>query len=120
MRKLEYSVEGKGANLHTLVMDEPGHGGACHEYIVQGSKGPPVLADIKFQNGPINEGIGINGIQNEDLIAIVIDRLQGFQSGKYSCRENAIALTKLQEALMWLQSRTRARIARGVEGTHAV
>lgn len=40
--------------------------------------------------------------------------------GKYACRENALALTALEEALMWLQKRTRDRLARGVEGTHAV
>jgi hypothetical protein len=35
---------------------------------------------------------------------------------EFSCRENAIALTKIQEAMMWLQKRTRDRVARGVEG----
>lgn len=57
---------------------------------------------------------------NEALLAIVEDRLQGFQSGQYACRENALALTKLQEAMMWLQKRTRDRMARGVEGSNAV
>ena len=55
---------------------------------------------------------------NEDLIAIVIDRMRGFQSGDYACRDNAIALTKLEEALMWLRNRTNGREARGVEGTN--
>ena len=57
---------------------------------------------------------------DENLIEIVINRLQGFQSDKYSCRENAIALTKLQEALLWLNKRTKDRTDRGVEGTHEV
>jgi len=52
----------------------------------------------------------VNGISNEALLAIVEDRLKGFQSGQYACRENALALTKLQEAMMWLHSRTRERI----------
>lgn len=60
---------------------------------------------------------GVNGISNEALLAIVEDRLLGFQSGEYACRENAVALTKIQEAMMWLQKRTRDRAARGVEGT---
>lgn len=76
----------------------------------------PACCDINFQNGPIAES-GVNGISNEALLAIVEDRLIGFQSGEYACRENAIALTKLQEAMMWLQKRTRDRVARGVEGT---
>jgi hypothetical protein len=74
---------------------------------------------INFQNGPINEN-GMNGVTQEVLLAIVADRLRSFQAGKYACRENAIALTKIEEAQHWLQSRTRARMSRGVEGTHAL
>jgi len=76
-------------------------------------------ADVIFQNGPIPEN-GVNGLTQEVLIAICIDRLEGFQSGQFACRENALALTKLQEAQMWLLKRTRDRIARDVEGTHEV
>ena len=71
---------------------------------------------MNFQNGPIKEA-GVNGVMNEDLIAIVIDRMQGFQNGDFKCRENALALTKLEEALMWLRKRTQDREDRGVEGT---
>ncbi len=55
----------------------------------------------------------------ESLIAICVDRLQCFQRGEYSCRENAIALTHLEDAMHWLGHRTRSRVDRGVEGTHA-
>ena len=72
---------------------------------------------IKFQYGPISE-VGVNGITNEALLAIVIDRLRGFQTSRFSCRENALALTKLEEAMMWLHKRTLDRERRGVEGTH--
>lgn len=34
----------------------------------------------------------------------------------FACRENEFALMRMQEALLWLQLRTRNRIARGVEG----
>ena len=56
----------------------------------------------------------------ETLLAVLIDRLQAFQTGPYACRENALALTHLQDAQHWLQHRTRARMARGVEGTQVV
>lgn len=77
--------------------------------------------ELNFQNGPVTKGLegrleGVNGITNEVLLAIVEYRLQGFQSGEFSCRENAIALTHIQDALMWLQKRTRDRLERGVEG----
>lgn len=60
-----------------------------------------------------------SGLTQEVLLAIVIDRLRSFQAGPYSCRENALALTKLEEAQHWLLHRTRARMARGVEGKSA-
>lgn len=72
---------------------------------------------IHFQEGPIKE-CGVNGVCNEDLIAMVICRLEHFQKSPYSCRENALAITKLEEALLWLRKRTMGREKRGVEGTH--
>lgn len=78
----------------------------------------PVLANIHFQEGPIKE-YGVNGIHNEDLIAMVICRLEHFQKSQYGCRENALAITKLEEALLWLRKRTMGRERRGVEGTSA-
>lgn len=74
---------------------------------------------IDFQNGPIKEA-GVNGCHNEDLLVIVIDRLQAFQNSEFKCRENAIALTKIEEALLWLNKRTQDRVKRNVEGTHQV
>lgn len=58
-----------------------------------------------------------DGLTNEALLAVVIDRLQEFQKGRLSCWENSIALTHLETALLWLQKRTRDRVAREVEGT---
>jgi len=116
-----HKINGCNEDLTIEVCDEPGHGGACHSYIIHGKDGVAlkehVCCKIDFQNGPIKE-FGTNGVTHEALLAILIDRLQGFQSGQYSCRENALALTKLEEAKMWLQKRTTDRLARGVEGTH--
>ena len=98
------------------VWDEPGQGNACHAYSVgKLNENEPYMTRVDFQNGPIQEN-GVNGCQNEDLLVIVIHRLQGFQSGQFKCRENAIALTKILEALMWLDKRTSERTSRGVEG----
>lgn len=118
-----HKVNGLNEALKIEVLDEPGQGNACHEYVIKGVEGPldhhPIKAcEIRFQKGPIQE-VGANGISNEALLAVVEDRLLGFQSGQFACRENAIALTKIQEAMMWLQKRTRDRVARGVEGTNA-
>lgn len=97
--------------------DGPGPGNASHNYVVaNGQDAEFVLCSIDFQNGPIKEN-GVNGVSNEALLAIVRHRLQGFQSGPYACRENALALTKIEEALHWLHHRTQERLRRGVEGT---
>jgi hypothetical protein len=107
--------------LRIVVSDEPGQGGANHAYAICWSGpvvgGPDDACYVNFQNGPIKE-FGLNGITQESLLAIVIDRLRSFQSGPFSCRENAIALTHCEDALMWLQRRTVNRLRRGVEGTN--
>lgn len=105
----------------TITCDErnPENGNASHHYtmkIATADGAPEREQSISFQDGPIKE-VGVNGVTNEALLAIVEDRLLGFQSGEYACRENAVALTKIQEAMMWLQKRTRDREMRGVEGT---
>jgi hypothetical protein len=111
-----HRVNGLNEALKIEVLDEPGSGGACHHYSI--SLDGKVVCEIKFQNGPIQEA-GFNGVSGEAILAVQEDRLIGFQSGQYACRENAVALTKIQEAMMWLQKRTMDRMRRGVEGTHA-
>ncbi|AOZ62060.1 structural protein [Bacillus phage QCM8] len=76
-----------------------------------------VLSVIHFQEGALHVA-GVNGVMGEDLIAMVIERLQCFQASEFSCRENAMAITKLEEALLWLRKRTMGRDKRGVLGTH--
>ncbi|HHB2481357.1 TPA: hypothetical protein ACORDH_002808 [Bacillus cereus] len=73
--------------------------------------------NIKFQEGAIQEH-GANGAQIEDVIDVLVERLEGFQKGGYPCRENSLAITKLEEARMWLNERTRKRQEQGVEGKY--
>lgn len=97
--------------------EEPGPGGAQHYYLITPPNGTP--HGLNFQNGPVGE-VGINGITEESLLVIVLDRLRDFNKGDYKCRENALAITNLEQGLMWLHKRTRNRMERGVEGTHEV
>ncbi len=123
----DHIVNPANDRIRIEVQDEPGSGGANHRYHVSGfdaGNNPghrePEGRDHKvilFQNGPIAE-VGVNGLTQEVLLAIVADRLRSFQAGPYACRENAIALTKVDEAMLWLQKRTHDRMKRGVEGTH--
>jgi hypothetical protein len=119
---LDHKLNELNDALQIEVVDELGQGGANHEYVISLAPGTtkPGQANswrISFQNGPIKEA-GFNGISQEALLAIIIDRLQSFQTGPYACRDNAVALTKCEEALMWLQRRTQDRLRRGVEGTN--
>ena len=78
--------------------------------------------DIHWQDGPLGRGDDRqdpNGAFVEDVVLAAIQRLQFFQKSKFSCRENAIALTHLEEALLWLEKRHDEREARGVQGLHA-
>lgn len=137
----DHKVNGLNEAIEINAVDEPGPGGANHKYQLllkderarfdneQKPENKELL--IEFQNGPVKDSLP-NGFTNESLVAVVIDRMRGFQlsrdpdgkfsspAGKYACRENALALTHLEEALMWLQKRTRDRLARGVEGTATV
>lgn len=118
MRTLtDHKVNPANDLIEIEVADEPGAGGANHEYRMALPSG--VIFPLYFQNGPINEA-GVNGITHEALLAILADRMRSFQAGPYSCRENAIALTKIEEAQHWLHARTKGRMSRGVEGTHSI
>lgn len=80
---------------------------------------PPPSQSVRHltQNGPIGE-VGVNGVTNEALLAIIIDRLRSFESGPFTCEENRHALTLLDVALRYLNHRTARRVVAGVEGTH--
>ena len=116
--------------IELVAVDSPSAetGGASHVYEmrIQTQRGLEIQT-VKFQNGPIGGPDSVNGTSNEAVLGIVIDRLRGFQgmltqqtgvAAQHACRENACALTHLEEALLWLRKRTLDRMARGVEGTN--
>ena len=76
---------------------------------------------IAWQNGPLGRGEDRqppNGAFVETVIAAALQRIEYYQASKFACRENALAVTKLQEALFWLRERTERRERQNVEGTH--
>lgn len=128
-----HKVNPANDKLTILALDGPGSGGASHLYSITGfdSKTNPSdpfsgrhgesasYSTVLFQNGPINE-VGVNGVTHEALLAILIDRLEAFQAGKFANSYNEQALSCLRNAQDALQARTRERMARDVEGTHTV
>jgi len=125
MREItDHKVNGLNEIITIRVVDEPGQGGANHKYEIAIPLQEVPHDDLKesitainFQNGPIKE-YGVNGISQEALLAIVADRLKSFQAGPFSTRENAIALTHVENAMLWLHKRTHDRLRRGVEGSN--
>lgn len=108
-------------NKYTRVLHEKEFNfNAPHHFEVYADAGqqiPYLVGNVHFQEGPIKEN-GVNGVCNEDLIAMVIARLEHFQRSEFSSGDNATAITKLEEALLWLRKRTIGRENRGVEGTN--
>ena len=108
-----------GPNGNEYDAVERRNDGQCHRYRIalhSDEVSAPTVKFLQFQDGPPSE-VGINGVTEEALIAVLIDRLERFNEGPYRCRQNSVAITKLEEALMWLGDRTAERSERGVEGT---
>jgi len=72
---------------------------------------------IRWQDGIVGED-GQTGAFIEDVLEAARQRIQFFNSTRFRCRENSLAITKIEEALQWLDWRTRTRLAEGVENTY--
>ena len=90
---------------------------ASHNFKIVDSKDDKTLCIIHFQEGPTKE-VGINGIFMPDLLGICLSMLEDFQSTEFKCRENALAITAIEEAILRLKQRQLERKKRGVQGTY--
>jgi hypothetical protein len=94
-----------------------------HRYKLNGFYGDNIQELQFIHKEPVPESsIGVmkivsDGTTNEELLEVLIDRIK-FLNSKFACKENDEALTKLEEALMWLEKRTADRKKRGVEGSN--
>lgn len=104
-------------NVAALDDQDPAAGNASHLYGIQHG-GPSDVVKIAFQHGARGLATSRSGIFDDDLLAIVEDRLRGFQSGPFACEENALALSHVVAARNALGQRVAARIARGVLGAN--
>lgn len=111
--------------IEVKTADERASDAAHHKYVIEVYGDPsggvqPQWAilhtvELQFQNGGLKE-VGPNGITDQALLAVVLDRIRSFNEGQFRCRENSIVITKLEEALLWMEKRSNDRARRGVEG----
>jgi hypothetical protein len=86
-----------------------------HKYLLdsfEGSQGQT----LQFFERDAGGNVLHDGTTNEEVLAMLVDRLKALNE-RVPARETSIAITKLEEALLWLSKRTEDRKARGVEGT---
>jgi len=73
---------------------------------------------LSWQDGLIKDGEQ-NGVFVEDVLEAARQRLLFFnEHPTFRCRENSLAITKIEEALQWLDWRTRQRVLGNVENTY--
>jgi hypothetical protein len=106
------------SNVAALDERDPAAGGASHTYGVQYG-GPKDVCRIQFQHGARAVEGSTAGVFDDDLLAIVQDRVEAFQAGPFACPENAIALASIVAAREALGVRVARRIKAGVLGMNA-
>jgi hypothetical protein len=77
-------------------------------------KGVAPIVSFTIQSDPIGE-VGVNGCQALDMLKYTKFLFQSLNDA-FPCRENALTITKIEEAIHWQEARTRNRTKRGVEG----
>ena len=114
--QIERPAKSARITIHTarpgIVIGKKGEDGANSFYQISDKGLSRPLCDIPFQV------YGVNGISIESLLAVCLDRLEGFQSGEFKCEQNEFALKYTYDALAALKIRTQDRIDRNVEGKY--
>jgi len=77
-------------------------------------KGIAPIVSFTIQSDPISE-VGINGCQALDMLEYTKCLFQSLNDA-FPCRENALTITKIEEAIHWQDARTKDRLSRQVEG----
>ena len=104
-------------NVVALDAPDPNAGNARHEYGIQYG-GPSAVLHVQFQHGPRGVETSKAGVFDDDLLAIIQDRMEGFQSGPFACPENQKCLDSIRAAREALGLRVARRVAQGVLGVN--
>jgi hypothetical protein len=105
--------------FRVLAVDGVQEDGVNHQYRIERDDGSQVgfinfnreIAEDFDENGiGDTNGYDANGISDEVLLAVLIDRLQSFQNGEFACKEYGLALKKVEDALDILNKRSQKKI----------
>lgn len=99
---------------------DPKNGNASHVYDIYRTDVPfdrGLVGTLEFQHGPRDDPNAVQGLTDAAVLAVVLDRMRGFQSGPFACTTNAEVIGHLEAALKLLQERAQERANRGVLGT---
>lgn len=88
-----------------------------HKYELENFEGSTPKQTLQFIEKDLGGNTINDGTTNEEVLAMLVDRLR-YLSNRLPSRETSLAITKCEEALLWLNKRTADRIERGVEGQH--
>lgn len=109
---------------HKTPISADPNNGIDLEAVTRGVGGAPIEYRVSLTSGPLQQEFTLRfrtlqqeGITNELLLAIVQDRLSGFQAGPCACEENTKAMEHVTQALHELKNRTARRDNAGVGGT---
>ena len=118
MREINHHIDTFGAADVEITCDDidPKAGGASHHYQIK--IGDVTVGSVDFQHGPRGTDGKLTGAIEAALAAILVDRLECFQSGPLPHESNERALNHFRTGLDILRSRTVERKARGVLGTN--
>lgn len=127
--RVAYNINPRIEALNSFDSDGNPTGGNVYLQVTKNGDPEFPAIVINWQDGPRGMGelpdgtpalADPNGAFVEDVIWAAIQRLEFFNESKYRCRENSLAITKLEEALFILKDRQLSRSERNVEGKHEV
>jgi hypothetical protein len=91
------------------------------EYVA-GINGAADVTEVQIEGNPIitvnwqsKSGSEKNGAFIEEVLAVAYGQLKAFNE-VFPCRENSLALTNIEQAVLWLAQRKANRQYRGVDG----
>ena len=106
--------------------DDDGGRKVHHRFLINWQDGPVKRIMKTVDAGTDRESItlaaenmeDVNGAFVEDVLQVVAERLQFYQSSDFACSENAESLRHVELAISVLNARNDDRLRRGVLGKH--